>query len=151
MLLKRNTFLLQQIILFLSFFSLPLFKTSCIPFSPPCNSFFKTSSPFYSRLAASHWSVIEASNWISVFIKLDGSTTKVRTATLCKRAEDATAILQRKMCNQSLTHDNSCDCTVIAIAVKVEEMISNAYSYTSHKTGEVLSTGADVYSTGVYT
>lgn len=121
------------------------------------------SSPLQSTLAAFDRSFIGVSyrrpaekpdlindGAVSLVINVNANATKVRTATLCVRVDDATGALQRQIPKHSLIHDNGRDVITIRTAVIVEEMKSYAYPYTFNKSEEVLPTLADVYCTGLY-
>lgn len=54
------------------------------------------------------------------------------------------------MYNHSLAHDNGSDLITVCMDVIVEDLKSHTYPCTFHKTEEVLSELADVYSASVY-
>lgn len=108
-------------------------------------------------------SVVDASFWepaetrslqcdvgVSLLINVNETTAVVGTAALCGHEDDAASTLLHQMHDHSLAHNNACDFIGMSKSVIVEDIESNAYSYTFHATGKVLCTIVNVYSAGMY-
>lgn len=83
-------------------------------------------------------------------INVHGNATRVGTASVCGRTDDATGPLQHQVDNHSITHDKGRNLTVITTAVIVVDKEFYAYVYRFYTTIKVPSTLADVSSAFFY-